>query len=158
MHEYLLASAHIHPAREPLEVRRLRRIELHRDVDVGHALRGNQFAFVREGVVGHWQREVDDDVEAGLSQRGEIVRPRHAARGQPVINAEEIADVVQRVHKPSVVRSAASTGFMSAKLPSLLTIALSSAVARLSVMMMESVSRPEPFAAGEFNGMNTRLG
>ena len=78
--------------------RRLRRVELHRDVDVSHALRGNQFAFVREGVVGRGQRKVDDDVEARLSQRGEIVRLRHAARGQPVINAQEIADVVQCSH------------------------------------------------------------
>lgn len=37
-------------------------------------------------------------LEARLSQRGEIVRLRHAARGQPVFNAQEIANVVQRVH------------------------------------------------------------
>ena len=95
MHEYALARARIHHAREPLEILRLRRVELHRDVDVSHALRGDQFAFVRESVVGRGQREVDDDVEARLAQRGEIVRLRHAARGQPVINAQEIADVIQ---------------------------------------------------------------
>lgn len=95
MHEYLLPRARIHHPREPVEIRRLRRVELHRDVDVGQALCGNQFAFVREGVVGRGQREVDDDFEARLSQRGEIVRLRHAARGQPVINAQEIAEVGQ---------------------------------------------------------------
>ena len=32
------------------------------------------------------------------SYRDEIVRLRHAARGRPVINAQEIADVVQGAH------------------------------------------------------------
>jgi hypothetical protein len=102
MHEHALTCAGIHHARESLEVRRLRRVELHRDVELGHALRGNQLAFVREGVVGRGQREVDDDVEARLSQRGEIVRLRHAARGQPVINAQKIADVGQSVNGVNV--------------------------------------------------------
>jgi hypothetical protein len=47
-------------------------------------------------------------------QRVEILRLRNAARGEPVINAQKIADVVQCAHKPSVVWSAASTWFMSA--------------------------------------------
>ena len=98
MHENFLPPAYSHHFREPLEVRSLRRIEIHGNVDVGHALRGNQFAFVRESVVGCGQREINDDIEARLSHRGEIVRLRHAARGQPVINAQEIADVGQRVH------------------------------------------------------------
>src|SRR5438034_10226365 len=48
------------------------------------------------------------------------------------------------VHKPSVLRRAASTGFISANSPSLPTIALLRAVARLSVMITESVRSPEP--------------
>src|SRR5207247_6902856 len=56
-----LNSAGVEYAREPVEVRQLRRVKLHRDVDVGHALRVNQVAFGREGIVGRGQREVDDD-------------------------------------------------------------------------------------------------
>src|SRR5206468_3525481 len=74
--------------------RRLWRLEVHQDVDVGHALRGDQIAFVRHGIVG-----------AHLSQRGEILQLRHAARGQPIVNAQEIADVFERVHCEKKSRS-----------------------------------------------------
>ena len=94
MYEHALVCARVEHAREPVKVRRLRRVELHRDVDISHALRGDQFAFVGEGVVRRGQREVNDNVEARLPQRGKIACLRHAARGQAIINAQEVADVV----------------------------------------------------------------
>lgn len=62
-------------------------IEFHGNVDLGHALRGNQFAFGRDSVVGHGQCKIDYNIEARLSHRSEIFRLRHAARGQPIIYA-----------------------------------------------------------------------
>jgi hypothetical protein len=60
-------------------------------------------------------------------------------------------------YKPSVRRSAASTRAMSGKWPSLLAIALSKIVARLSVITTESVRSPAAVASEEWRGIKTRL-
>lgn len=95
MHENFLRGASIHYFREPLKIRSLRRFEIHGNVDVSHPLRGNQIAFIRHGIVGSRQREIDDKFKSFSSQSGKIIWLRHSAGGEPIINVKEISDVIQ---------------------------------------------------------------
>jgi len=66
------------------------------------------------------------------------------------------------VHKPSVIRSAASTRLMSFKWPNFVAMALSKMVAKLSVITMESVRSRllwlRENSAGRTRGSDARAG
>ena len=63
----------VHHAAEGLEIPRGGGLEVHRDVNVGHAEAGDEAAFVGERVVGCGQGEVDDGLEAGVADGLELL-------------------------------------------------------------------------------------
>lgn len=82
----------VHHAAEGVEILRGGGLEIHRDVDVGHAEASDETAFVREGIIGSGQGEVDNGVETGVADGLELLGGGLAGGAKPVAERAVVLD------------------------------------------------------------------
>ena len=98
MNENTLALHCIHDSGKAREILRLRRLKVHRNMDVSHSSAGHEVSFILHRPIGCRHGQVDHYIETGLANDAKIFGARHAAGCQSVIQLKKVADPDQVIH------------------------------------------------------------
>ena len=71
-------------------------MKINRDVNVRHAEAGHETAFVREGIVGGREREIDNGFKAGCADAAKLFLCRLAGSGESRAKGTEVVDIGER--------------------------------------------------------------